>query len=288
MKTESLSVDLPRIDGDTQSRIGINEDAVQDYADLISSNNGDWPFPPIDVFFDGTDYYVGNGFHRFLAAHRAKRGSIPCTVHKGSARDARIFGMTANDKQGLRMSREDKRANVEWLLDEGGNMTQAVIAETAGVSVRTVKTIVAERKPQWTPSSKGGGATSGGEKEQVAPFTPKSATPGSTPHSVDLTCPNCHGTDFDEDGDCTECHEPAVSPEPGKPRKPIVVTGEHTDAFYAKQQVKVWAETIGRWLGQTPSIDEYRAKFPGEQGDKVVKAATGLFEALKKWQKGIK
>lgn len=151
MKTQSLPIELPRIDADTQSRIKINDDTVVDYAALIVASDGEWPFPPIDVFHDGTDYYVADGFHRLLGAMRTKRGSIPCRIHTGTAMDARIFGMTANDTHGMRMTRADKRACIEWLLDNGGKMTQKAIAEAVGVVARTVSTVVADRKYESTP-----------------------------------------------------------------------------------------------------------------------------------------
>lgn len=156
-KLEILPIDLIRLDGETQARIKTNEDAVDDYAEVITNEGGDWPFDPIDVFHDGSDYFVADGFHRTLAAIRLKRASIPCRVHQGTAKDAKIFGMTANDTHGLRMTREDKRACVEWLLDHGGKMTYADISAKAGVSVRTVERIVADRKipkPPLAGSSK--------------------------------------------------------------------------------------------------------------------------------------
>ena len=145
-KAKPLAIDLLRIDGDTQCRQAIHEDTVEDYASIITENGADWPFPPVDVFHDGTDYFVGDGFHRVLGAQRTKRASIPCYVHKGTATDAKIFGMTANDKHGLRMTRADKRACVEWLLDNGGRMTQTEIAAKSGTSRRLVSFVVAERK----------------------------------------------------------------------------------------------------------------------------------------------
>lgn len=56
----------------------------------------------------------------------------------------------------------------------------------------------------------------------------------------------------------------------------------------AKEQVKIWHDTLKRWLSQHPSIDELREKHPSKQGDHVVKLATQLFESLKNWQKVIK
>lgn len=148
MKTEPLSIDLLTIDKGTQVRVKISEETVEDYAAKLEGSKG-WPFDkPIVVFHDGTDYLVADGFHRTLAAQRVNRASVPCEVRKGTARDAVIFGMTANDTHGLRMSRADKRKCVEWLLDNGGKMTQEKVAETAGVTRQTVSRIVAERKPE--------------------------------------------------------------------------------------------------------------------------------------------
>ena len=145
-KTETLSIDLLRLDAGTQARVKTSEETVVEYAELLTEKTG-WPFNnPVDVFHDGTDYFVADGFHRVLAANRVKRASVPCRLHNGTAHDAKIFGMTANDQHGLRMSRADKRSCVEWLLDNGGKMKQEEIAQKAGVGVRTVKRIVGERK----------------------------------------------------------------------------------------------------------------------------------------------
>ena len=168
MKIHDLAIDLLRIDGGTQSRLKINEEVVEDYAEIISASKPEWPFPSLDVFHDGTDYYVADGFHRLLAGHQAKRGSIPCRVHSGTSFDAHVFGMTANDRHGLRMARADKRACVEWLLDCGRKMTQKEIAEKAGVSRATVAVIVADRKPPATTTQ------GGGQNVQNRHFTPHS------------------------------------------------------------------------------------------------------------------
>lgn len=169
-KPETLSIDLIRIDGGSQARIKSSEETIEAYAELIDSSKGEWPFGPLDVFHDGSDYFLADGFHRTLAALRLNRASLPCRIHKGTAKDARIFGMTANDKHGLRMTRADKRACVEWLLDNGTKMTQVEIAEKAGVSHRTVKTVVAERKPA---------------KGQIAPLP--SETQGKSSETSDKT-----------------------------------------------------------------------------------------------------
>ncbi len=207
MKTQVLPVELPRIDGDTQSRIEINEDTVSDYADIISAAGTEWPFPPLDVFFDGTDHFVADGFHRLLGALRTKRGSLPCRVHKGTAADARIFGMTANDKHGLRMSPADKRACVEWLLDNGGKMTQKLVAEKAGVSPRFVQKIVADRLP-----SSIAGKAAPPKRDGKAHRAPSTTVRGGKPSSAPPIASDDE-TEYEPDWDAEAQEEAPAAPE---------------------------------------------------------------------------
>ena len=151
-KRKPISVDELVLDGGTQSRVEISDETVEDYAEVLAQYNGnEWPFPPLEVFHDGSQYLVASGFHRLLAARRHGRASVPCNVHAGTAWDALLFGMKANDEHGLRPTRADKRHAVELLLDSGKVMNQQQVADTAGVALRTVSRIVAERKPQNTP-----------------------------------------------------------------------------------------------------------------------------------------
>ena len=87
-------------------------------------------------------------------------------------------------------------------------------------------------------------------------------------------------------------NEPYKEPSRGgkkEPPKPVkALTGAEREAFDARAQIKVWYEAVGRWLSNRPSIDNYRNKWPGPEGDRVVKAATELYEALRKWQRKIK
>jgi hypothetical protein len=96
-------------------------------------------------------------------------------------------------------------------------------------------------------------------------------------------CPVCAGTKWTTDDDgvtCSKCHHPHGEPAGDLDEKEIKAR--------AKAQIKIWADTIGRWLTGPPSIDEYRKQFPGPKGDLVVKRASELCEALKNWQGAIK
>lgn len=141
----TLSVEDLVLDGGTQSRAGICEEAVEDYSLALDRSNGKWPFPPIEVFHDGSRYLVASGFHRTLAARRCDVDTVPCVIHSGTAWDAFLFGIKANATNALRTNREDKRYNVEQLL-ASEEYTQVQIAELVGVTTRTVQRIVAERR----------------------------------------------------------------------------------------------------------------------------------------------
>jgi hypothetical protein len=131
------------------------------------------------------------------------------------------------------MSRADKRACVEWLLDNGGKLTQAEIAEKAGVTPRTVRAIVADRKtkpelspPNYSRKTSGrseGGDTATGEDDRTEPDgtdsqepTPEPPRNGKEKPGDYGKCPNCAGTKWDEDEDgsvdCARCHHPYGEP----------------------------------------------------------------------------
>lgn len=263
MTTISLAVGLLRIDAGTQSRVSINQEVVEDYAELLAVSDGEWPFPPLEVFHDGTDenYMVADGFHRFLAA-QSSRGSIPCRVHTGTAKQARIFSMTANDQHGLRMTRADKRACVEWLLDNGGKMTKTAIAEDAGVSRRFVHIVVADREEPKSAHNAHFSGSGPSQQAKQAKSAKKSAAKEPPP---------------DEPSD-----EERAAEISGK-------TGRELEVWTAQQVLKQWSDTVGRWMAGRPAgIDAYREQFPGPLGDKVIDAAKVLYNAMVAWKKGIK
>lgn len=150
---QMLCIEALTLDAKTQCRQGTSEETVEDYAEALETR-GEWCFGPIDVFTDGVAYYVADGFHRTLAAKRMSYESVPCRIHTGTARDARIFGMTANDRHGLRMSRADKRNCVVWLLQDSEKRPMTEVAKLAGVTYRTVMRISAELRGAPKPAAK--------------------------------------------------------------------------------------------------------------------------------------
>lgn len=128
-----LDVDNIRIDGGTQARSELNEAVVQQYADAISAGE---TFPPIITFFDGTDHWIADGFHRLFAHKKLELVEIDAEIRSGTRRDAVLFSVGANRRHGLPASNADKRKAVQTLLDdaEWAQWSDREIARQCGVS----------------------------------------------------------------------------------------------------------------------------------------------------------
>jgi hypothetical protein len=132
---KKLEISLIRLDGGTQPRAELNHDVVTEYTDAMKSGA---IFPPITVFFDGTEYWLADGFHRLQAFKDLALSVIQADILQGSLRDAVLYSTGVNAAHGLRRSNEDKRkAVMTLLLDyEWSQWSDREIARKAGVSDR--------------------------------------------------------------------------------------------------------------------------------------------------------
>jgi uncharacterized ParB-like nuclease family protein len=140
----SLRVDEIRADSVVQAREGLDEATIEAYADAMRDAAD---FPPVQVFHDGYDDLLADGFHRQKAAERAGIETIRAHVSPGGLRDAIFFAAGANATHGLRRTNADKRKAVGKLLDdpEWTQWSDRRIAEQCGVSDRFVNQVRAER-----------------------------------------------------------------------------------------------------------------------------------------------
>jgi hypothetical protein len=134
-----LSIGLIKVDGGTQTREALNRDVVAEYAEAMLEGAD---FPPVVVYYDGSDYWLADGFHRY-AAHRFLRANthrefeqISAIVRQGHRRDAVLFSVGANANHGLRRTNADKRRAVETLLmdPEWSKWSDREIARKCGVN----------------------------------------------------------------------------------------------------------------------------------------------------------
>lgn len=142
--TQEVEIALIRLDGGTQSRVAISEDAVAEYAEAVADGT---ELPPVVLFHDGSTYWAADGFHRTLAHQRAGVEKINAIVLKGTRRDALLWAIGANAAHGLRRTTADKKRSVELLLadDEWGKFPVRQLARLAKVSWVLVEKVQAEK-----------------------------------------------------------------------------------------------------------------------------------------------
>lgn len=143
---ENLPLKQIRLDGGTQVRASIKEEAVMRYA---TDMEGGAVFPALRVFFDGTDYWLADGFHRYHAALRIGVADFLCEVDTGTARDALYYGSTANNLHGQPMDNADKRKITMIFIEdfEWGQWSNSEIARQLHVSPPFVAKMRGESAP---------------------------------------------------------------------------------------------------------------------------------------------
>jgi hypothetical protein len=103
-----------RDDADTQARVKISRKVVGEYANAMA--RGD-KFTPADIFWNGSDGFIGDGHHRYRGTRLAELATMPVFVHEGGLRDAILHSCGANAGQGR--NGDDKRNAVTKLLLDG-------------------------------------------------------------------------------------------------------------------------------------------------------------------------
>ena len=137
---KTLKLDTLRMDGGTQPRAGTSKSLIEEY---IACYQDGAEFPPLTVFYDGTDYWLADGFHRAIAADAAGQDKHTCEIHKGDLRAAILHSVGANALHGARRTNADKRHAVETLLadKEWAGWSNRQIARCAQVSEAFVRIV---------------------------------------------------------------------------------------------------------------------------------------------------
>ncbi len=133
-----------RIDGGTQMRAQLDDATVFEYTQAMAAADGWGTFPAVVAYYDGTDYWLGDGFHRVAAFRDAFTDTarkIPVDVRAGTRRDAILHAAGANANHGLRRTPADKRRSVETLLRDSVWVTWSdrEIAKACNVSHEFVR-----------------------------------------------------------------------------------------------------------------------------------------------------
>lgn len=148
-----LALPLIRRDGGTQSRAELHAPAIDSYAEAMARGDA---FPALDVYYDGQDYWLADGFHRWEAASLNGWADIEVDVYQGTRRDAVLHSLRANKRHGVQLTNADKRIRVRRLLEdpEWARWADTKIAEEVGVGrhfVARVRADLAKKSPHLDP-----------------------------------------------------------------------------------------------------------------------------------------
>jgi hypothetical protein len=169
---DEMLVEKIRIDCGTQSREKIDQQVVSDYAVALKEGA---KFPAVVVFHDGLEYYLADGFHRYLSHVQAGRSEIEAEVKNGTLRDAILYSLSANDSHGLRRTNADKRKSVMTLLedDEWKQWSSAEIARACKVSHVFVIKLRKDDKPEVVKVTRNGKVTERKAEYEKPKWTPE-------------------------------------------------------------------------------------------------------------------
>lgn len=140
MRTVSLPLVRIKLEQNAQPRVELDDAYTEE---IVSDLLTDSLFPPIVVYYDGDDYWLADGFHRYRAHQRAGRSVINAEVRKGGVREAILCSVGANSTHGKRRSNADKRKAVLTLFEDPiwGTWTDRAIAKYCRVSQPFVSSI---------------------------------------------------------------------------------------------------------------------------------------------------
>lgn len=135
---QPIPISRIRLDGGTQPRAALDFSAIEDYSEAMVAGA---KFPPVTVFYDGTDYWLADGFHRVKAAYAAEHDMIECEVHQGTLEEAQWYSFSANRTNGLRRTTDDKQRAIRSALGHpnGAQLSNRQIAAHVGVVEATVR-----------------------------------------------------------------------------------------------------------------------------------------------------
>jgi ParB-like chromosome segregation protein Spo0J len=142
-----LKLNQLTLDGGTQSRVKIIQEAVDEYAEALINGAR---FPSVLVYFDGVKYYLTDGFHRFFAHQKAGKTEIEAQVVNGTLRDAILRSKSVNHDNGRHRTNEDKRNAVMEMFEdfEWQFWSDLEIAKACKVSQPFVANLRGKDKPE--------------------------------------------------------------------------------------------------------------------------------------------
>ena len=170
------------IDGGTQSRVKIIQEAVDEYAESLKNGAR---FPPVLAYYDGIKYYLTDGYHRYFAHQKAGIKDSEVQIVNGTLRDAIRRSFSVNAENGRHRTNEDKRNAVQAMLNdfEWQFWNDTEIAKACRVSPFLVASVRSGAKPEVVRVSRNG-KTFERKAKYVKPDEPKHDSSGDVIKSL--------------------------------------------------------------------------------------------------------
>ncbi|NEP10859.1 MAG: ParB N-terminal domain-containing protein [Symploca sp. SIO2C1] len=138
----ALNISEIRRDGGTQPREKLDTSHVATLKEAIADGA---ELDPVIVFYDGSEYWLADGFHRCKASIESGLEDIQVVIHQGTRRDAVLYSVGANaeHKAAKPRNRKDKRRAVMMLLSdsEWSSWSNCEIARICKVSESLVRSL---------------------------------------------------------------------------------------------------------------------------------------------------
>ena len=131
-----LTLSAVELDNSIQCRASIDTALVNEYAERMTEGD---EFPPIEVFGSKAKCWIGDGWHRVMAALQISADKIDARLNSGGRAEALKHALGANALHGHRRSNADKRRCVEIALREFPKLSSRAVAKLCGVDHKTVE-----------------------------------------------------------------------------------------------------------------------------------------------------
>jgi hypothetical protein len=139
-----------RIDGGTQSRVEIDNALVKQYSECMKEGD---EFPALFCVFDGTDYWLVDGFHRYHAYNLLGDSEVDVEYKPGTQAEAQILSFGMNGRHGKNRTVADKRKAVIDALEHHdlqgkSNYEIAKICDVSQSFVASIRSVESKEKQQ--------------------------------------------------------------------------------------------------------------------------------------------
>lgn len=183
-----VKLDEIRIDGGTQGRVVIDQSTVYKYKEDMEEGD---KFPPLSTVYDGTTFWLVDGFHRYHAYRLLGQREVEVQWKPGTQQEAQVLSFGQNARHGLPRTNADKRKVVEEAIAHVAlkDATDAEIARVCAVSKPFVASV---RNPEAKAKQQAA-------REKSAAKASNQITPEAPSNQITATAPSNQITDHGPD-----------------------------------------------------------------------------------------